>query len=63
MPVMLAQSVDAGSWRFFELLQIAMNHFVDQTRFTGAGHPGDADEHPERNFHVDVFKVIGPGAA
>ncbi len=46
---------DAGGGRFFELFEIAVNHFVDETRLAGARYPGDADEHAEGNFHVDVF--------
>ena len=63
MPSMLGAIGDVRSGRFFEFFQIAMEHFVDQARFARARYAGDADEHAERNLDVDVFEIVGAGAA
>ncbi len=60
---MAAQSIDARRRRFLELFQIAMEHFVDQTRFARARNAGDADQQAEGNLDVDIFEIVGAGAA
>ncbi len=36
---------------------------VDQRALARARHPGDDDQHPERDVDVDVLQVVGVGAA
>ena len=62
MPSILAQSVTFARGRFFELFYIAVQNLVDQARFPRAGYAGDADEHAQRNFDVDIFQIVGARA-
>ena len=62
MPSIFAQSVTFGSGRFLEFFQIAVQHLVDQARFSRARYAGDADEHAQGNLDVDVLQIVGAGA-
>ena len=49
--------------RDFAALDVAGDHVVHQARLARPRHPGDAHQPAQRDAHVDVLEVVGPGAA
>ena len=43
----------------FELFEIPVENFIDKAGFPRAGNTGDADQKAERNFNIDILKIVG----